>query len=328
MRILAGEVGVTNTALALYERGRDGSFELLRERSFSSAAHASLADMLGAFLEAKAGEIHAAAFGVSGPVVDGACAAAGLPWALSEPELSSAIQAPVGLIDEFHAIALGVIALAPHELRVLQEGKRDWSGPVAVIGAGTGLGEALCVPTARGPHVVVGEGGHASFAPRDDLELRLLRFLLGRYEHVSVERVVSERGLLDLYAFAVAEGLAPEDPETLRRCQTESVDAVLMARAAVDPAAELALSLFSNAYGAEAGNWALKTLPSGGLFVAGPLAPRLIDRLADGGFMSHFRAKGRMQSLLESIPVAAVLRPNVGLLGARSHALALHDSEE
>jgi glucokinase len=140
--------------------------------------------------------------------------------------------------------------------------------------------------------------------------------------------VVSGMALSDIYEFVVAEGLAAQDPETVLRYQTESVGAVLAARAAIDPAADLTLSLFVNAYGAEAGNWALKTLPSGGLFVAGGIAPRLIERLASGVFMQHFRAKGRMAALLESIPVAVVLHPNAGLIGARAHALALSVGED
>lgn len=323
MRLLVGDVGGTKTALAVYERGGDGQFRALAEGVYASAAHESFSEVIAQFRRTAEGPIDAAAFGVAGPVQDGHCVTTNLPWAMSELELSKSVGAPVSLINDFHAVALGVLELSPSEIHVLQTGRRDRDGPVAVIGAGTGLGEALCVPTRDGPRVVAGEGGHASFAPNGDLQLRLLRFLSQRHEHVSVERVVSGIGLPEIYEFIVAEGLAAAHPETVRRCSQESAGAVLAAQAAVDPAADLALSLFVAAYGAEAGNWALKTLPTGGLFVAGGIAPRLLDRMGGGSFMQSFLAKGRLSAVLTSIPVAVVTHPNVGLLGARVQA-ALH----
>lgn len=323
MRLLAGDVGGTKTALAVYERGGDGEFRALAEGVYASAAHENFAEVIAQFRKTVPGHVDAAAFGVAGPVQDGRCVTTNLPWMMSESELALAVGAPVSLINDFHAVALGVLELSPGEIHVLQAAERDPNGPVAVIGAGTGLGEALCVPTRDGPRVVAGEGGHASFAPNGDLQIRLLRFLSQRYEHVSVERVVSGIGLPDIYEFVVAEGVAPAHPETVRRWAQESAGAVLAAQAAVDPAADLALSLFVAAYGAEAGNWALKTLPTGGLFVAGGIAPRLLDRIRGGSFMESFLAKGRLSAVLTSIPVAVVLHPNVGLLGARVQA-ALH----
>jgi glucokinase len=325
MRVLAGDVGGTKTALALYERAQDGSFQLLHDGTYASTAYSSFAEVLQTFLRPVGSAIAAAGIGVAGPVQDGAAATTNLPWTMSERELSDVVRAPVGLINDFHAVALGVMGLASHELRVLQEGERDPRGPVAVIGAGTGLGEALCVPTASGVHVVASEGGHASFAPCNELELRLLEYLLTKHHHVSVERVVSGLGFRGIYEFVVAQGLAPPNADTLRRFEVESVGAVLGARSSQDPAAELTLETFVSAYGSEAGNLALKTLPTGGLFIAGGIAPRMLDRLSSGVFMERFRSKGRMRALLGSIPVAVVLHPNVGLLGARTHALAVHD---
>jgi glucokinase len=320
MRLLAGDVGGSKTALAVYGLGDDGKFAVRAERTYASTEHSSFAEVLAKF---DAGRVDAAAFGVAGPVIDGRSNTTNLPWSLSERELAEVVGAPVKLINDFHAVALGVLALPDSQLHVLQAGPRDPSGPVAVIGAGTGLGEALCVPTEHGPRVVAGEGGHASFAPNTPLELRLLQFLLRRYEHVSVERVVSGIGLPELYEFVVTEGLAPAHPDTLRRCEREPAGAVLAAQAGVDPAAEIALSLFVGAYGAEAGNWALKTLPTGGMFVAGGIAPRLISRLSAGSFIQSFLAKGRLSPVLARIPVAVVVHPNVGLLGARVQAALL-----
>ncbi len=320
MRVLAGDVGGTKTALAVFERDADGAFREVAEGVFSSAAHASFADVITLFLRNVPGRLDTAAFGVAGPVQDGVVATTNLPWRMSEAELSRVVSAPVSLINDFYAVALGVRELPASQLRVLQEGKYDPNGPIAVIGAGTGLGEAMCVPTRDGLRVIAGEGGHASFAPQDETQVRLLSFLLRRYEHVSVERVVSGIGLPEIYEFVVSEGLAPTHPETLQRCASESAGAVLAAQAPIDPAAELTLSIFVSAYGAEAGNLALKCLPTGGLFVAGGIAPRLLPRLEQGAFMSSFLAKGRMSSVLTNIPVAVVLHPNVGLLGARVQA--------
>jgi glucokinase len=320
MRVLAGDVGGTKTALAAYERGASGEYRTIAEGKFASQQYKSFADVLAQFLPQVPGRVDAAAFGVAGPVVNGICSTTNLPWTMSELELAQIVSAPVSLINDFHAVALGVVDLPVDQLHVLQAGVRNPNGTIAVIGAGTGLGEALCVSTSDGPHVIAGEGGHATFAPHTDLELKLLQFLWQRYEHVSVERVVSGIALPELYEFIVAEGLAQSNPETVRRSQTESAGAVLAAQAPVDPAADLALSLFVSAYGAEAGNLALKALPVGGLFVAGGIAPRMLPRLASGAFMASFLAKGRLSSVLTTIPVAVVLHPNVGLLGARTQA--------
>jgi glucokinase len=324
MRVLAGDVGGTKTALCLCERGDGGAFETIAEGVYASAAHNSFGDVIRLFLQTTpAGPIDAAAFGVAGPVQEGLCSTTNLPWTMSELQLSQIVGGPVSLINDFHAVALGVLELPEADLAVLQGGRRDRNGPVAVIGAGTGLGQAICVPTLEGPRVIAGEGGHSSFAPVNELEIKLLQFLLRRHEHVSVERVVSGIGLPELYEFVVHEGLAPANDETVRRCARESAGAVFSAQAQVDPAAELALSLFVAAYGAEAGNFALQCLPTGGMFVAGGIAPRILPRLKSGAFIASFLAKGRLSSVLSSIPVSVVLHPNVGLLGARLQAALL-----
>jgi glucokinase len=320
MRVLAGDVGGTKTELALYERKADGTFDTIEERKYASTQYKSFADVLAQFLPKAGRRIDAAAFGVAGPVVQGVCSATNLPWTMSELELAQVVGAPVSLINDFYAVALGVIDLPAEHLHVLQAGVRNPAGPIAVIGAGTGLGEALCVPTSEGPRVIAGEGGHSTFAPHSDLELKLLQFLWKRHEHVSAERVISGIAMAELYEFIVAEGVAEADGETVRRLKRESAGEVLSEQASVDRAADMALSLFVSAYGAEAGNLALKSLPTGGLFVAGGIAPKMLPRLSSGAFMASFLAKGRLSSVLTTIPVAVVLHPNVGLLGARAQA--------
>jgi glucokinase len=293
------------------------------ERVYASTEYPSLSAVLTRFLPLAAASIDVAVFSVAGPVQNGVCSTTNLPWVIAEAELSRELRVPVALINDFHAVALGVVHLNPSELRVLQAGPPDLNAPYAVIGAGTGLGEAVAVRIGNGVRVLPGEGGHADFAPRDETEWRLLKFLHAQNEHVSVERVVSGLGLGSLYDFVVADGQAPDDPQTRLRFETESRGAVISDRMAVDPAAARALALFVSAYGAEAGNLALKVLPTGGLYVAGGIAARMAARLAWDRFMQSFLAKGRMSDLLKSIPVSVVLQPNVGLLGARAHAALL-----
>jgi glucokinase len=324
MRLLAGDIGGTKTSLALYE-GAPGGYRTLRSASYASAEHASLGEVLARFFDGDALEVDAAAFGVAGPVRAGLCVTTNLPWQISQVELAERLHTKVGLVNDFHAVALGVRELGDEDLCMLNPVQRDPSGPFALIGAGTGLGEALGLPCPGGVHVVAGEGGHADFAPHNETEIRLLRFLLQRHGHVSWERVVSGLGLGDVYDFVVADGLAPADELTAARLLYEARATVIGERglAGEDAAAGMALSLFVSLYGAEAGNLALRVLPTGGLYLAGGIVRKLLPRFTDGTFMANFLAKGRMSKILETIPVAVVRHEHVGLLGARAHAAVL-----
>jgi glucokinase len=323
MKVLAGDVGGTKTALGLYDSNDAGEYRTLSEHVYASTEYPSLSAVLKQFLPDGGAGVDAAVFSVAGPVQDGVSATTNLPWVISEAELSSELNLPVALINDFHAVALGVAALAPKDLRVLQAGKRDPNGAYAVIGAGTGLGEAVALREGRVIRVLASEGGHADFAARSEVEWRLCQFLRAHSAHVSVERVVSGLGLGSLYDFVVADGQAPDDPKTRARFGNEQRGAVISDRAAVDPAAARALELFVSAYGAEAGNLALKVLPAGGLYVAGGIAARMAERLDWNAFMESFLDKGRMSELLKSIPVSVVLNLDVGLVGARAHAALL-----
>ncbi|MET0386865.1 MAG: glucokinase [Polyangiales bacterium] len=326
MNVLVGDIGGTKTALGLYESTGEGGYKVVAENTYASHEHKSLMAVLNRFLPTSGSKssIDTAVFSVAGPVQNGVSSTTNLPWVISEHELSTSLGTQVALINDFFAVALGVRELPSAALRVLQAGTRDPRGAFAVIGAGTGLGEAVGVPLEDGGvRVLPGEGGHTDFAPRDEIEWRLYQYLRSQHEHVSVERVVSGLGLSSLYDFVVTAGLAPADPETRRRFATESHGAVISERAKQDPAAARALALFVSAYGAEAGNLALKVLPVGGLYVAGGIAARLVDQLDWDAFLNSFHAKGRMGQLLKSIPIAVVREPNVGLLGARAYAALL-----
>jgi len=326
MRVLTGDIGGTKTALAVYEVG-DGRPRRVHSIRYPSAAAPGLWPLIERFF-ADAPELReglaAAAFAVAGPVQDGRCKTTNLPWVLDAAELSAQLAAPVVLLNDFHGVALGVTALAPEQVEWLQVGERDPQGVVAVLGAGTGLGEAILIPTPTGPRVIAGEGGHADLAPRDDLEIDLLRFLLARHGRVSYERVLSGRGLAALYDFLGAREPEALRPSTRARMSREDPAAVVgdLGVRGEDPLCTRAVDLFASIYGAEAGNLALKTLPAGGVYLAGGIALHLLPRLRYS-FMPGFLAKGRMSPLLSRLPVGVVLDAEVGLLGAALAAAAL-----
>lgn len=316
MTILAGDIGGTKTWLALY---RDDGAELHRER-FDSGAHGDLVSLVRKFVGGE--RVVAAAFGIAGPIENGVCKATNLPWVVRATDLRAALGgAPVGLVNDFHAVARGIEALSGDQLAVLVDAPADPTGTVAVLGAGTGLGVAVI---AGG--VMASEGGHVDFAPRDEVEMGLLRFLMGRHPRVSYERVVSGPGLAAIYEYIVEAKLAHTTAATIARLRDgDDAGAVVGEHGSsrVDPACEKALDLFVSLYGAFAGNLALTTLPKGGVFVTGGIAPKIIGAIKSGPFLASFFAKGRMEPLLRSFRVSVVLEPLVGLLGARQVALEL-----
>ncbi len=327
MRILAGDIGGTKTDLMLrdVDGGRRPQVELASAR-YRSADYPDLQAMLRDFLADAPGPVEAAAFGVAGPVVDGVCRTTNLPWVIDGRRLAEHLGLPaprLQLLNDFHALALGVEQLRAEQLEFLQVGRPDPTGTRAIIGAGTGLGEALLIPTAEGPRVVATEGGHVDFAPRDALEIRLLEFLRDRHGHVSYERVVSGLGIATLYEFMIHDGAAISSPAVEARLQREDPAAVIgeLALRDEDPACAATIDRFLRIYGAAAGNLALKALPTGGLFIAGGIAPRLLPLLRGGAFLRALLAKGRMRPLLERLPIAVVTEPRAGLLGAERAAL-------
>jgi glucokinase len=326
--LLAGDIGGTKTALSLYaiEPAR-GGYLALAAAKYPSAQYSGLAPIIRQFMQDAirdhgALNLRAAGFGVAGPVEHGICKTTNLPWVLDERVLAEALGAPVSLINDFHAVALGVSELARDEFVVLQQGEIDPDAPAAILGAGTGLGEAILLPSAKGVRVIASEGGHVDFAPRTPLEVELLKFLWRRHRRVSVERVVSGQGLRALYDFVIDHKLAPEAESVRAQLASEDAGKIIGEHGVQgsDPACERAVDLFVSLYGAEAGNLALKVLPQRGLFVAGGIAPKLIDKLRDGSFMHAFLDKGRLSSSLQRMHVAVVMNPEVGLLGARKRA--------
>ena len=322
--ILAGDVGGTKTLLALYEASRAG-LAPVREESYPSGEFRSLTEILERFLaRGSRVALEAACFAVAGPVVDGRSRPTNLPWELDEAELAGALGARVRLLNDLEGAGHGVLALGPEESVALQAGVQR-QGNMAVIAAGTGLGEAILVRTGAGYHVVASEGGHADFGPRTDLEAALLGSLRREYGRVSYERLLSGPGLQNIYRFLRDSGFATE-PEWLReRLAAEDPSAVIseVGLAGGHPLCARALDLFVSIYGAEAGNLALKAFALGGVFVAGGIAPKILPRLEDGTFIAAFVDKGRLTDLMRSLPVRVVLNPRIALLGAATVAREL-----
>lgn len=320
-RILAGDIGGTKTLLRLaeLEPGATGAGRAVAESRYASGDYADLAPMLDDFLDGQADAVDAACLAVAGPVqgdrAQQTARLTNLPWALDSQRIGAALGGvPSRLVNDFQAVGYGIDALGPDDLAPLQDRAPEPGRPRVVVGAGTGLGVTLLFWSGDHYEAVPTEGGHADFAPTDARQEALLRHLRGRYGRVSWERVVSGPGLAAIYRFLLEEagGDAATDPVLT----APDPAAAVSERADTDPRAGAALELFLAAYGTVAGNLALTCLAYGGVYIAGGIAPRLLDRMREGPFLEAFTAKGRMRPLVEAMPVRVVTEPQVGLLGA------------
>lgn len=320
--ILSGDIGGTLTRLAFFEV-TGGRLKLVAKKIYPSAESASLTELATRFATEFGHPVDYAAFGVPGPVRDRRAKLTNLPWLVEATELARGLQLPEAtLINDLEAKAHGLAALGPGDFAVLNEGLPDATGNAAVIAAGTGLGEAGLYWDGARHHPFATEGGHADFAPRNDLEMELLRYLLARHEHVSYERVVSGPGLYNLYLFLRDTGRGRESTRIADAMRTQEPPMVI-SQAALDGSCGLclqALDFFVSLYGAEAGNLALKTMATGGVYVGGGIAPAIMNKLREGRFMDAFTARGRMTTLLAGIPVRVILNPDTPLLGAALYA--------
>lgn len=319
MQVIAGDVGGTKTLLARCEVS-GASVRVLHAERVESRGYARFEDLLRAVAPALGeAEAEAVCLGVAGPVDDDRCRATNLPWTLDARDIAATLGLARGrLVNDFFAAAAGVEALTAESVVTLQPGAPRDDAPRVVIGAGTGLGEALLVPVDGRWVCVPGEGGHADFAPRTPREQRLAARLAASYGRVSWERVVSGLGLADLYAFLRDdEGLA-ESPGVAAAMRGGDVGAVIGARALAgdDPLCAETVALFLGAYGAEAGNAALRSLARGGVYLAGGIAAKLLPLMQNGLFLGAFCDKGRMADLARMMPVHVVTDEALGLKGA------------
>jgi len=318
--LLAGDIGGTKTTLALYDQAT-GPRSPLAQSTFRSAEYSGLAEMARRFLGLQDATVERACFGIAGPVLAGRAALTNLAWSdLDEVELADALHIPnVRLINDVEAIAWAVTSLQPADLLALNDAPAEASGSIAVIAPGTGLGEAYLTWDGARYRAHACEGGHADFAPANLQQAGLARFLLGRFEHVSCERVCSGLGLPNIYAFLKESGRFPEPAWLAQRLAGAADLTPIIVQAALAGESSLCqatLDLFVEALGAEAGNLALKILATGGVYVGGGIPPRILPALQSGGFMPAFLNKGRMSRLLAGMPVHVILHAQAALLGA------------
>jgi glucokinase len=321
--ILAGDIGGTNARLA-YFQPQNGHLQLVSERVFPSREHSELGEIVTAFLADSGTRPEVACFGIAGPVRNGRVETSNLPWVIEQSRLSQQIHLPTLLINDLEASAWGIGGLSSSDLVPLNHVSGPAVGNQAVIAPGTGLGEAGLFWDGTRHHVFACEGGHTDFAPQDDLQIELLRFLKARFGHVSYERILSGPGLVNVYEFLRATAYAKEPPEFASALATGD-PAAEISRAALDnssPLAAKALAIWIAVYGAEASNLALKTMATGGLFLSGGISPKILSKLSGPLFMQSFVDKGRLRPLVEAIPVQVVTNDKAGLLGAARCAAA------
>lgn len=321
MNVIAGDIGGTKTLLALAEV--EGTrVRVLSERRYTSAAFASLTDIVREFARDHAVGGLPACFGVAGPTDGRRARITNLPWVIEAEALEAEGCGRVTLLNDFAAAAYGIECVAPEHIVTLHPGTAVARAPRAVLGAGTGLGEALLYWSGDHYEVLASEGGHCDYAPRDATEFALAQWLVARHGHVSYERVVSGIGLRNLYAFLRdVQGVA-ESPAVAAEIAAGDFGAVVGAHALAgdDPLSVQTLDLFARAYGAQAGNMALVALARGGVFLAGGIAAKVLPILQRGGFSEAYADKGRLRDVVASIPVYVVTDGRFGLLGAAAHA--------
>ncbi|MQA31126.1 MAG: glucokinase [Luteitalea sp.] len=320
--LLAGDIGGTKTLLGLFDQQPSRPRAILI-RAFTTLDFPDLNAMIAAFADESGGRgagIATACFGVAGPVINDTAELTNVPWRVDAPTIGRAFGIPrVLLLNDLQATAYAVPVLHGDELHTLQAGKAVEGGDMALIAAGTGLGQALL-------HRVDGrfvsspsEAGHADWGARNEREISVLRSLIHRFGRAEVEQVVSGQGLVNLHRVthpgacpAVEDADDPDAPAAISRAALERTCERCME----------ALSIFVDAYGAEAGNVALRSMATGGVFISGGIAPKILPALVDGRFMRAFLEKAPLDGMLSRVPVKVVLNTDAGLLGAAVHAAA------
>ncbi len=323
--ILAGDIGGTKTNLAYFEQRGETLVPLLIE-SYPSQSYPSLLDVIAVLQHEHPQRITAAAFGIAGPVVENRCRLTNISWVVDGDEVARSLGLPaVGLLNDLVATAYGLLRLEKKDIRTLQEGKPVRHGAIGVIAAGTGLGGCALVWNGSTYLAIPSEGGHADFAPRNQVEADLMLFLRNSYEHVGVERVVAGPGIHNIYRFLRSRADAPEPGWLTSALMTGDPSAVISQAALEekDAICEQTLDIFTSAYGSEAGNIALRFLATGGMYVAGGIAPKILSKIEEGAFLESFLSKDTYRPLLQSMPFHVVLNEKTALLGAAHYAATM-----
>ncbi|HKN32236.1 MAG TPA: glucokinase [Terriglobales bacterium] len=322
--ILAGEIGATRTRLAAFE-SEGNQLRQVVEKIYLSQEHTGLAEIIPDFIKSEGIPVVSACFGVAGPVRNGRSKISNLPWIIDSRELTKELKlSSVGLINDLEAYAYGIDALESKDFITLNQGSEDAEGNRAVISARTGLGMAGLYWDGYRHHPFACEGGHADFAARNDLEVELLAYLQKQYGRISCERILSGPGIKNIYDF-LRDCRKADEPEWLRKEIADAPDPpALISRLALEKKADIcdqALSIFVSIYGAETGNCALNLMASGGVFIGGSIAAKIVFKMKDPIFMQSFLDKGRMQPLLADMPVKMVLNDDSGIIGAARYTL-------
>lgn len=319
--ILAGDIGGTKTTLGIYSPD-EGIRHPLAKETFSSANFAGLEAIVTEFSSKYDFGFVKAVFGVAGPVSGGKATITNLPWIIDEKQLKTTFKiSSIKLLNDLEAIALSIPSLEKEDIYTLNKSDAVQGGVIAVIAPGTGLGEAFLVWDGVRYFAQSSEGGHADLAPTNETEIDLLRYLMQKYEHVSYERVCSGIGIPNIYSFFKESG-REEEPEWLAKEHANAKDPAPLIvstalRTDIDcPICRATLEMFISLLGSEAGNLALKLLPSGGVYLGGGIPPRILPALQEGLFMKNFLRKGRMSKLLLNMPVNVILKTDTALTGA------------
>ncbi len=295
--ILAGEIGATRTRLAAFET-QGNKLQQVVEKIYMSQEHGGLPEIISDFIRTEGIPVQSACFGVAGPVRAGSSKISNLPWIIDSRELARQLKLnSVGLINDLEAYAYGIDALESKDFVALSEGSEDAEGNRAVISARTGLGVAGLYWDGFRHHPFACEGGHADFAPRNELEMELLGYLQKKYGRISCERILSGPGIKNIYDF-LRDTKKEDEPQWLR----EQISGARI-------------------YGAETGNCALHFMATGGIFIGGSIAAKIVPKMKDPIFMQSFLNKGRMEPLLKEMPVKIVLNDDSGIIGAARYTL-------
>jgi glucokinase len=325
--LLAGDIGGTKTNLAAFSR--ETGLVPQYQATYKSAKYPSLKAVVAEFLSDTKASIDRAVFGVAGPVVDGQTNTTNLPWTIAEDALREALDLQeVKLLNDLEATAYGIPHLESQDLYLLNDASEvsEQAGTKAVVAPGTGLGEAVLFYQQGHYHVIPSEGGHTDFGPTNLFQIELLRDLLGKFNHVSYERICSGMGLPLIYQYLKENRYAPELPQVAKDLRKADDATPVIVGNAMSGECELclaALDTFVSILGAEAGNLALKVMAIGGIYLGGGIPPRILSKLKDGTFMAAFVHKGRFADMLARIPVYVILKPRTALLGAGAYGLDL-----
>lgn len=329
--IIAGDIGGTKARIGLFER-RSGKSELILSEQFASTDFSSLESILKQFIEthqdAITSELDAACFGLPGPVVNGRIKVTNLPWEVVQSEVGTTLKLhKVRLVNDLVGTAAAIPTMDPSSLLQVYQGigSVDRAGSCLVVAPGTGIGHSLLHREAGWSVLLASEGGHANFAPTNDIEIKLLQYLQGKFSHVSVESVLCGPGLENIYSFLRDTGHGTE-PDQMRSPENATRRASIITELATDGSSNLCVKtmhLFCSMFGAHCSNMVLTYLATGGVYLGGGIPPKIAQFLMQGAFLEGYLKKGKQCERVEATPVFIIKDDHAALYGAAAIAATL-----